>query len=315
MITRRHALAGLAGSAASLSSLSGAAPSQTKTSLPICAFSKHFQWTDVQETAALCAELGYDGVDLTVRPGGHVLPERVADDLPKAVEILHKAGLSTPMVTAGIVDATTPHAEAVLKTLASLKITRYRWGGFRWNEKQAPEAQMKSYLEKTRGLDALNRAHGMCAMYHTHSGPGQFGNAFWDIYTIAKEFSPESISINFDIGHATVEGGYGAWMSTSRMLLPHTRGIAVKDFYWEKNAKGVWEPRWCGLGKGMVNLPKFFGYVKEAGFTGPIQLHMEYPEVGDAHAGKGMTIDRSEFLRLMKNDMATLREAMKAAGL
>ena len=151
--------------------------------------------------------------------------------------------------------------------------------------------------------------------YHTHSGPGQFGNAFWDIFTVTREFKPESISINLDIGHATVEGGYGAWMSTSRMILPYSRGIAVKDFYWEKNAKGVWAPRWCSLGKGMVNLTRFLGYVKEAGFTGPIQLHMEYPEVGDAHAGKGMTIERSEFLRLMKSDLATLRAAMKTAGL
>lgn len=310
MITRRTALAGLAGSAAAL-----AAPANGANPLPICAFSKHFQWTDVKETAALCKEIGYDGVDLTVRAGGHVLPERVADDLPRAVETIHKAGLSTPMVTAGIVDATSPHAEAILKTLASLNIKRYRWGGFRWDEKKAPEAQVKTYYEKTKDLDALNRAHGMCAMYHTHSGPGQFGNAFWDIFTVTREFKPESISINLDIGHATVEGGYGAWMSTSRMILPYTRGIAVKDFYWEKNAKGVWTPRWCSLGKGMVNLTRFFGYVKEAGFTGPIQLHMEYPEVGDAHAGKGMTIERSEFLRLMKSDLATLRAAMKTAGL
>ena len=31
--------------------------------------------------------LGYDAIDLTLRPGGHVLPERVAEDLPKAAEL------------------------------------------------------------------------------------------------------------------------------------------------------------------------------------------------------------------------------------
>ncbi|MCC7236222.1 MAG: TIM barrel protein [Bryobacterales bacterium] len=312
MLTRRSALAGLAASAAAGSLVSTAAEGPA---LPVCAFSKHFQWTSVEETASLCKELGYDGVDLTVREGGHVLPSRVAHDLPRAVEIVRKAGLSTPMVTAGIVDAASPHAETILKTLASLGIKRYRWGGFRWDEKQKPEAQISSFYDRTKQLDALNRAHGMCAMYHTHSGPGQFGNAFWDIFTVTREFARESISINFDIGHATVEGGFGAWMSTSRMLLPYSRGIAVKDFYWEKNARGVWAPRWCALGKGMVNLPRFFGYVKEAGFTGPIQLHLEYPEMGDAHTGKGMTIERSEFLRLMRADIATLRGAMRQAGL
>ena len=89
---------------------------------PICAFSKHFQWAGVAEMTDLCAKLGYDGIDLTVRDGGHVLPSRVEDDLPKAVEIIHKAGLTTPMVTSGIIDARSPDAERVVRTLASLGI-------------------------------------------------------------------------------------------------------------------------------------------------------------------------------------------------
>jgi L-ribulose-5-phosphate 3-epimerase len=42
--------------------------------LKICVFSKHLQWTDVKEAAAIARDIGFDGVDLTVRPGGHVLP-------------------------------------------------------------------------------------------------------------------------------------------------------------------------------------------------------------------------------------------------
>ena len=297
-----------------LSTAALAAPSQPSPKLPICAFSKHFQWTDVKEAAGLCKELGYDGLDLTVRAGGHVLPERVAEDLPRAVETIHKAGLSTPMVTAGIVDARTPHAEAIVKTLASLKIQRYRWGGFRWDEKRPVTAQLEEAKSRSRELAALNKAHGLCAMYHTHSGPGQFGNTVWDLWTILKDLDTNAVSVNFDIGHATVEGGFGAWMATARLVLPMTRGIAVKDFYWEKAARG-WQPRWCQLGKGQVDLGKFLTYVKESGFEGPIQLHMEYPEMGDAHTGKGMTIPRPEFMRLMREDIATLRAAMQKAGL
>src|SRR5258708_28380065 len=39
----------------------------------------------------------------TLRPGGHVLPERVTEDLPKAAEIIKKAGLKFPMCTADII--------------------------------------------------------------------------------------------------------------------------------------------------------------------------------------------------------------------
>lgn len=292
-----------------------AAPTQPSPKLPVCVFLKHFQWTDAGEAAALCRELGYDGLDLTVRPGGHILPERVAEDLPRAVETIHKAGLSTPMVTSGIVDARTPHAETVAKTLARLGIRRYRWGGFRWKENQPIPAQLDEARERSRELAAMNKTYGLCAMYHTHSGPGQFGNTFWDLWTALKDLDTSAVSVNLDIAHATVEGGFGAWMPTVQLLLPMTRGIAIKDFYWEKNEKGEWRPRWCPLGKGHVNLAKFLGYVKAAGFEGPVQLHLEYPELGDAHAGKGMTIPRAEFLRLNRADVATLRAALRAAGL
>src|SRR5690242_16019575 len=87
----------LAAAAAALASRSSRAE-ETNGKLKICVFSKHFQWTDVTEAAAMAAQIGFDGVDLTVRKGGHVLPENVERDLPKAVETVHKAGLATPMI-------------------------------------------------------------------------------------------------------------------------------------------------------------------------------------------------------------------------
>lgn len=35
----------------------------------ICAFSKHFQWTGIGEAARVCADFGYEGMDITLRPG------------------------------------------------------------------------------------------------------------------------------------------------------------------------------------------------------------------------------------------------------
>jgi hypothetical protein len=61
--------------------------------LKICIFSKHLQWTSVSDAAAIARDIGFDGVDLTVRAGGHVLPDRVEIDLPAAVEMVRRAGL------------------------------------------------------------------------------------------------------------------------------------------------------------------------------------------------------------------------------
>ncbi len=56
----------------------------------------------------MIAESGFRAVDLTVRPDGHVLPERVEDDLPRAVETLRRSGLTVPMITTAITDANDP---------------------------------------------------------------------------------------------------------------------------------------------------------------------------------------------------------------
>src|SRR5207245_3603998 len=105
--------------------LGGRALPATAGPLKISVFSKHFQWTDSKEMATIAKDAGFDGVDLAVREGGHVLPERVEEDLPKAAEIIRKAGLELPMITAAIVDTRSPHAEAILKTASRLGIRYY----------------------------------------------------------------------------------------------------------------------------------------------------------------------------------------------
>src|SRR4030095_3915600 len=71
----------------------------TDTRLKIHIFSKHLQFLNYEDMADAAAEMGFDGVDLTVRPNGHVLPERVESDLPKAAEAMHKYGLAPLLMT------------------------------------------------------------------------------------------------------------------------------------------------------------------------------------------------------------------------
>jgi sugar phosphate isomerase/epimerase len=307
MVTRREFLIG---SAAALSSSVQARP-------VICAFSKHFQWTSgIAEMAEVMVSLGYEGVDLTVRPGGHVEPNRVQEDLPKAAEIIRKAGLKLPMVTTRFTDASSPEVETVVKTCAALGIRLYRCDTFTYDAKRPLPVQLEEFRGRVKELAALNRRYGVCAIYHTHSGPGRVGASMWDLYLLLKDVDPDAVAVNFDIGHATVEGGYGGWIHSTRLLLPISRGVAVKDFLWRKNEKGVWTPWWRPLGEGMVNFRQFFAMLKQSGFAGPLQVHMEYPELGGAARGdRTIQIPREKVLELMRRDMETLKGWLKEAGL
>lgn len=285
--------------------------------LKVSIFSKHLQFLEGEDLAKGAAEIGFDGVDLTVRKGGHVEPGRVKQDLPPLVALLHRHGLETPMVTTDIVDADTPNAEDILRTIASLGIHRYRWmpsGGFRYTAAEPYPAQLDRFKARVAKLADLNRRCGVGGMYHTHSGLNLVGSSIWDLYILFKDFDPQTIGVNYDVGHATVEGGFGGWINSFRITGPHLRGIAIKDFLWAKNAKGDWAPEWVPLGEGMVRFPQFFAMVKQAHFDGPVQLHFEYP-LGGANDGKRtITVPRAEVFAAMKRDLARLRGYMSGAG-
>jgi sugar phosphate isomerase/epimerase len=84
--------------------------------MKICIFSKQLQWMNYQEMALAVADMGYDGIDLTVRKGGHVLPENVEQDLPKAVEAATKAGIKIHMISTEIEDAKNLITEKIFET-------------------------------------------------------------------------------------------------------------------------------------------------------------------------------------------------------
>ncbi len=301
---------------AAMATVSATSASTAPEHMAINAFSKHFQWAGIQEMADLCKSLGYDGIDLTVRDGGHVLPSRVEDDLPKAVEIIHKAGLATPMVTSGIVDARTPDAERVVKTLASLGIRTYRWGGFVYDLKRDLPRQIAEFRARVKDLAALNRQYGVCAIYHTHSGEAQLGASFWDLHMLLDGFDTSAVAVNFDIAHATVEGGLGGWVHSWRLLQSRVRGVALKDFFWKRGAASKWEVGWCPLGMGMVDFKRFLPMLKASGFRGPLQLHMEHPNLGGANDGKReLTISKEELINVMRFDQQALRGLLRLADI
>ncbi|MEM9984789.1 MAG: sugar phosphate isomerase/epimerase, partial [Bacteroidota bacterium] len=49
-----------------------------KEELEVHLFSKHLQFLGYRAMAEKATELGFAGLDLTVRPNGHVSPEKVA---------------------------------------------------------------------------------------------------------------------------------------------------------------------------------------------------------------------------------------------
>ena len=283
--------------------------------LKVSIFSKHLQFLRGEDLARAAASIGFDGVDLTVRADGHVEPERVAKDLPALVKIVRAHGLETPMITTGIADGDTPHAQDILKTMAGLGIRNYRWGGLKYGGAEPLSLQLDRLKPRVTQLAAINARYGVCGMYHTHSGIGLVGASIWDLHILLKDLDPSTIGVNYDAAHAVIEGGHGGWINSFRITGRHLRGIAAKDFLWARDAKGAWQPEWTPLGEGMVQFPKLFGMVAEGDFSGPLQLHFEYPLGGANDGAFSLTVPQELVFAAMKRDLAKLRGYLAQANL
>ena len=234
-----------------------------------CAFEKPLQFLNYDDLADLFAKKGFNGVEATVREGGHVLPERVEQDLPRLHEALNKRGLEITILTSGINSVDSAHAEKVLRTAARLGVKRYRMLWYEYDLKKPVLPQLETIRPKLKKLSLLNRELGLTALYQNHSGDKMVGAPIWDIYSVIKDFDPREIAIAYDTLHAVVEGGL-SWPIQFSLVRSHLGAVFVKDFIWEKGkVKNV------PLGEGLVD-KKVFGLLKEMNFAGPFSLHVEY---------------------------------------
>ena len=237
-------------------------------------FSKHLQFLDYHGAAEACAEAGMDGADLTVRPGGHVLPENVQRDLPRAVKAFQGAGLEIEMMTSGITDPEDPLTEKVLQTASELGIKYYRLGYYRYDTSLSIEDNLEKIRKQMTGLARLNEKYQVHGAYQNHAG-SNFGAPVWDLWTVIGDMDPRWTGCQYDVRHATVEGNR-SWPLGMKLLKDHIRCMVIKDFRWgEKDGKAL-EVN-VPIGEGIVDFPAYFGLVKELGIRGPITMHLEYP--------------------------------------
>ena len=176
----------------------------------ISVFSKHLQWLDYKQMADLLVEIGFDGADLTVRPGGHVEPEKVEQDLPKAVDALAKKGKKIYMITTAIDNADDPLTEKILKTSVALGIKHYRMGWGHYDNSKTVEENISSMQAKLLKLAKLNEKYSISGEYQNHSGVAKegiyFGGAIWDTAMVLKAINSKWLNAQYDVYHATVEG-------------------------------------------------------------------------------------------------------------
>ncbi|MEM9079642.1 MAG: TIM barrel protein [Verrucomicrobiota bacterium] len=292
-MTRRHLITSTL--AASLGTLA-AQNTPSKKIIPIGPFTKPLQFLSFEELAETLAELGFQGAEVPIRPGGHIEPEAVPDQLPALVEAFKKHNLEILAFASGINQVSAEqHTETILTTAAKLGIKRYRLSYYRYDLTKPILPQLDDIRPRLHDLAALNKQLGIQGLYQNHSGRNYVGGPLWDICQLLAPHNPKHLGLAFDIGHATVEGGM-SWPIQWKLAQPHLGMIFVKDYLW-KNKRRQAVP----LGTGQI-APAFFKKLPPV----PISLHVEYHPIKNTPPAQL----RETFLPAFKNDLQTLQNLL-----
>ena len=197
----------------------------------------------------IAKQLGFDGVDLTVRPGGHVEPRLSNVDLVRAIEEVRGPGLEVPVITTALTSPFDPTVLPVVAIAGHTQVNLFIAGFFR--------SQNPNYKRDIGGLISVGARYGMAVALHNYTGD-DVGETSWDAVELVAGFDPngqDSVSVPIHAGEQ--------WEVELRRNLPRLRAVALKDF---RMMEGQARP--CPLGQGIVDWQKFLGILAQAKYYG-----------------------------------------------
>ncbi len=261
-------------------------------------FSKMFQdpvCKGYDGIAELMAKAGFTGIEWTVRPGGHVLPEKAKTDLPKAVEAARRQGLKSTMIVTSITDGAAAESETLLKTAADCGVVQYRPGYYFYDMKKETFAQSTDRIRK--GFASLAKAGektGLKACYQNHSswGPSVFGGIVWDVHEMVKDLDPKFVGLEYDPMHAIYETGF-SWRHGLDLVADRIGAVCLKDFHYALSKKNPKQhaKSMCAAGQGVVPWREVRKALDDNSVKAPFIVHFEYD------------FDKTDLLKSVKSEL------------
>ncbi|MEN9934168.1 MAG: hypothetical protein RLZZ387_747 [Chloroflexota bacterium] len=233
-------------------------------------FTKPWRTTPLPELAQLMRALGVDGVELPVRPGFQVEPERLHRDLPEAARVFAAHGVTI----ASIATAPTP---AAIAACADLGIPLIRVmaevgaGGYMASvahHRATYEALLPHLADASVRLGVQN-----------HYG-GYVCNAM-GLRHLLEGFDPRLVCAVWDAAHNALSGEDPA--HAVDIIWPHLGMVNLKNAFWRRatgpEAEDVsWQPYWTSGRQGLASWPRVAGLLRERGYAGVVCLTAEYTD-------------------------------------
>lgn len=241
-ISRRRFVAGLSATMAAAQTRPGAAP-RVRTGPLLCLDSRLLPDVDYSQLGTFLNGLGFDGCDLSVEPGGTVLPEQSPVDLVRSIEVVSGEGFEVPVITTSFFSIQEPWARNVLGLCGRSGVAYFRTGYSTFPER------LLQRRNEIAGLMSYGRVAeiGMAVPYPA-------GEA------VIRDLDPQWIGYDFDTAQGSVEA-----------ILPRVRVVRLHDVRKDGNRVVA-----CPLGEGVVDWTTFFTALAHARFSGPLTVTLSY---------------------------------------
>jgi L-ribulose-5-phosphate 3-epimerase len=272
-VTRRQLFAGLAAGATAAAQFRPGNGPKPRTTPAICLYSQVLIKVPYDELGPILREMGVDGCDLAVMPGGHVPPAQSSVDLMRAVEAVTGVGLDVPVITTAYTTLMDPTIRNVAAIAGEMGIPILRAGVWKYGAGDV-ETRLAEVQRDIAGLASLARAVNMAVAIRNVAGDS-VGASLWDTHMLIRGMDARTVGYAYDAGDAVAEGGAGGWETALRLALPRIKMVVARDFVWAKDGS-AWKRKPCPLGEGIVDWGKLFGALARVRFTGPISLPVDY---------------------------------------
>ncbi len=253
-------------------------------------FTKPWPQLSLERLVEWVACLGYDGVELPVRPGYQVPPEEASVRLPTAARIFERAGLRIVSV-AGPADASTIRAcgdagVPIMRTMAAI----------------APgEGYLEAETRLHREFDALLpvlEASGVTLGVQNHCD--RFVANALGLDRLLSPYDPRCVAAVWDAAHEALNGGLAAYALD--VIWPRLCMVNLKNAFWRRTngpESGVasWRHYWTDGPNGLADWPEVVRELQRRGYQGPVCLTAEYSDASlvDTLAARDLAWARSLF--------------------
>lgn len=225
------------------------------------------------ELAHFIHGLGFDGIELPVRPGYQVLPENVTRDLPPAVELLADHGLKVFSVT----PPGGPLGEPFIAACAEAGVPVIRV--------MAPigeDGYLVSVARLQREYDALLPLldkHGVQLGVQNHCDR-MVCNAM-GLRHLIERYNPRLIGAVWDAAHNALNGEEPEMAID--IVWSHLCMVNLKNAFWRRvtgpEAKDVaWRPWWTTGAQGLASWPRVAAELRRRAYRGVVCLTAEYSD-------------------------------------